>query len=222
MIESGLRRAARPGADLAVSWVSPDEIQEDGVLDHLQNADGILGAPGPVQSPDGYIDAVEFAREGSRPYLGCEVGMDLGVVEFARRILTIANAHSTEFEPALRDAVIIELVPPELIKGKPTNIFGEQLVRYTKDARLKDWLQADTSREEHRARYGLNQQYKNQLVRAGLKIAATDETQLVVRALEFTGHPFFVLTSFSPHLRSEKAGPHPILREFLKAVEAGS
>jgi len=218
-VAPGLQRAAGAGSDLEVLWVDPVAIQDEGVLDHLQDADGIFGAPGPTEAPDGYLDAIEFAREGELPYLGCELGMDLGVVEFARRILTLANAHSTEFDPALRDAVIVELVPPELIKGKPSNIFGEQVVRLTKESRLRTWCQSDAVREQHRDRYGLNQQYKSPLTRAGMKIAATDETQLVVRALELADHPFFVLTSYAPQLRAEQAGAHPLIRAFLKAIE---
>jgi CTP synthase len=219
-IAPGLERArARSSAPIEVTWVAPEAIRDEGVLDHLQNADAIFGAPGPTEAVDGYLDAIEFAREGGLPYFGCELGMELAVVEFARTVLTLANAHSTEFDPALRDAVIVELVPPELIKGKPIDIFGDQVVRFTKDCRLREWMQADTGREEHRARFGVNAKFKNQFVRAGMKIAATDETQLVVRALELTGHPFFVLTSFAPQLRPEKSGPHPIFREFVKALE---
>src|SRR5688500_14507181 len=59
-IARGLARAARSSAGLEVTWVAPEAISEDGVLDHLQNADGILGAPGPTQSVDGYLDAIEF------------------------------------------------------------------------------------------------------------------------------------------------------------------
>jgi CTP synthase len=218
-IAPGLELASGGSPDLDVRWVTPESISEDGVLDHLQEADAVFGAPGPTRAHDGYIDAIEFAREGGLPYLGCELGMDLGVVEFARRVLTIATAHSTEFDPALRDAVIIELVPPELIKGKPTEIFGEQTVRLAKDSRMRTWLKADTIREEHRARYGVNPQHKVPLTRAGLKIAATDETQLLVRALELSSHPFFVLTSFAPQLRPDSAGAHPLFVEFLKAIE---
>jgi CTP synthase len=79
-------------------------------------------------------------------------------------------------------------------------------------------MKADTGREEHRDRFGVNVKYKQQLTRAGLKIAATDDTQLVVRALELAEHPFFVLTSFAPQLRPEESGPHPILQKFFKAI----
>jgi CTP synthase len=201
-----------------IQWVTPESLVEDGVLDHLQNADAIIGAPGPTAEPDGYLDAIEFAREGGLPYFGCELGMDLAVVEFARTVLTLATAHSTEHDPLLRDAVVIQLTPPELIKGKPVDIFGEQLVRFTKEGRLRDLMKAETGREQHRNKFGVNTKFKTQLLRAGLKISATDETSLVVRALELTAHPFFVLTSFAPQLRPESAGPHPILQAFLKAI----
>jgi CTP synthase len=217
-IAPGLSRAADPASGLEVKWISPEQIVEDGVLDHLQHADAVFGAPGPTQAPDGFVDAIEFAREGQLPYLGCELGMDLAVVEFARRILTLPTAHSTEFDREPREAVVVELVPPELIKGKPVGIFGNQVVRYTKEGRLKGWMGGDTSREEHRSHFAVNTKFKNQLVRAGLKIAATDETQLVIRALELAEHPFYVLTSFAPQLRPEDEGPHPLLAAFLDAV----
>jgi CTP synthase len=217
-----LMRAGGGSAKVAdVTWIEPETLVEDGVLDHLQNADGIVGAPGPTQAPDGYLDAIEFAREGGVPYLGSELGMELAVVEFARRVMTLATAHSTEFDPALRDAVVVELQPPELIKGKPVDIFGVQNVRYTRESRLREWMKADVGREEHRSRYGVNAKYKNQLIRAGMRVSATDETQLVVRALELAEHPFFVLTSFAPQLRPEQAGPHPILQQFVKAMAGG-
>jgi CTP synthase len=218
-IASALLLAAPNGVSVDdIEWIAPETLVEDGVIDHLKDADGIVGAPGPTEAPDGYLDAIEFAREGQVPYFGCELGMDLAVVEFARTVLSIATAHSTEFDPMLRDAVIVELVAPELIKGKPIEIFGELMVKFSKEARLRDWMKADASREEHRAMFGVNSKYKTQLTRAGLKVAATDDTQLLVRAIELADHPFFVLTSFAPQLRPETAGPHPILQAFINSI----
>ncbi len=218
MVEPALAAAASPTDKLEVVWISPATLSEEGVLDHLGDADAIFGPPGPTDAPDGYVDAIEFAREGQLPYFGCELGMDLAIVEFARRVLTLPGAHSIEFDDTPRDTVVVELTPPELVRGRPAEIFGDLVVKYVKDARMRGWIGADTSREVHRARYTISQKHKNPVARAGFKFAATDETQLVVRALELTGHPFFVVTSFAPHLRAPDLGPHPILKAFVDAA----
>ena len=152
-----------------VEWIAPESLVEDGVIDHLKDADAIFGAPGPTQAPDGYLDAIEFAREGQLPYFGCELGMDLAVVEFARTVLSSRprTAPSSIRCSATRSSS--SSIAPELIKGKPIEIFGEQMVRFTKEARLRDWMKADGRREEHRAQFGVNSKYKTQLTRAGLR-----------------------------------------------------
>jgi CTP synthase len=216
-LEPALRRAHEDGA-FDVRWVSSDDVQADGVLKHLTDADALIGAPGPVASLDGYLDAVEFAREGEAPYLGIELGMDLAVVEFARTVLVMPRAHSNAFDPAHAEAVVTKLEPPLVGAGRRPALVGDLPVKFTKEGRLAEWYGASSSIESHRTEWGVPPAIRNKLFRAELKAAATDESGFVVRAFENARHPFFVLTSFVPQLSPAAAGAHPLFRAFLAAV----
>lgn len=217
-LEPALIRAAPAGTTLDVAWIPPSAVAEDGVLKHLSDADALIGAPGPVTEVDGYLDAVEFSREGEAPYLGIELGMDLAVVEFARRVLVMTNAHSHEFDDHKTGAVITKLEPPPVAPGKRPVLTGDLLVKFAKDGALRKHYGAETAVEPHRTPWGVSAAVRNQLFRAGLKSAATDQTGFVVRALEYADHPFFVLVSYVPHLGAAAASGHPLLRAFLAAV----
>jgi CTP synthase len=217
-LEPALLRAAPPGAALEVAWVSPGAISEDGVLKHLSEADAIVGAPGPIEDVDGYLDAVEFAREGEAPYLGVELGLELAVVEFARTVLVMPRAHSVEFDDAKAGAVVTLLEAPPVAPGRRPALTGDLAVKFTKEGRLGGIYGAPTAVEPHRTAYGVPAAVRNQLFRAGMKTSATDETGFLVRALEHGEHPFFVLVSFVPQLGPAAAGTHPLFRAFLSAV----
>jgi CTP synthase len=217
-LEPALKRAHDGGGAPEVRWISPDAIAADGVLKHLSDADALIGAPGPVGSIDGYLDAVEFAREGEAPYLGIELGMDLAVVEFARTVLVMARAHSNEFDPVHTDAVVTRLDPPMVGAGKRPPLVGDLTVKFTKEGRLTGCYGALTAVETHRTEWGVPPAVRNKLFRADLKAAATDETGFVSRAFEHARHPFFVLTSYVPQLSPAAAGGHPLFRAFLSAV----
>lgn len=217
-LEPALIRAAPEGETLDVAWISPRLITEEGVLKHLSDADAILGPPGVVDDVGGFLDAVEFAREGEAPYLGIEAGMDLAVVEFAKTVLVMTRAHSHEYDDAKTDAVVTVLDPPPIAPGRRPVLLGELTVKFTKDGKLGSYYGKPTAVETHRSRYGVTPSVRNQLARAGLKTVATDETGFVVRALEHAEHPFFVLVAYVPHLGPAAAGVHPLLRAFLAAV----
>lgn len=217
-LEPALLRASEDGGGLETRWISPEAIAADGVLKHLSDADALIGAPGPVNSLDGYLDAVEFAREGEAPYLGIELGMDLAVVEFARTVLVMPRAHSHEFDDAQVEAVVTRLEAPLVGAGRRSELTGDLVVKFTKEGSLAGKYGAPSAVERHRTVWGVPPAIRNRLFRAGLKAAATDDSGFVVRAFEHAEHPFFVLTSFVPQLGPAAAGAHPLLRAFLAAV----
>jgi CTP synthase len=216
-LEPAMRRAAA-AADLEILWIAPVDVAESGVLKTLGDADGVVGAPGPVTNVAGYLEAIEFAREGEAPYLGIETGMDLAVVEFARTVLVMPNAHSLEFDEHVTGAVVTPIEPPPVAPGKRPVLTGDLVVKFTKDGRFSDYYGAPTSIETCRTSYGVPPATRNMLFREGLKTAAVDETGFVVRALELVDHAFFALTSYAPHLSPQKNGVHPLLRAFFDAV----
>jgi len=217
-LEPALRRAHTGGDVLEVRWVAPEAITEDGVLKHLTDADALIGAPGPIEDLGGYLDAVEFAREGGEPYLGVELGMDLAVVEFAKTVLVWPRAHSHEFDDAQREAVVTRMDPPPAPPGKQAPIVGALGVKFTKEGPLAQWYGAPSALEEHRTEWGVPPSVRNQLFRAGLKTVATDESGFLVRALQLADHPYFVLTSFVPWLGPAAKDAHPLFKPFLEAA----
>lgn len=217
-LEPALIRAAPPGATPEIVWVSPAAVSEDGVIRHLSDADVLIGAPGPLNDLDGYLDAVGFAREGAAPYLGIELGMDMAVVEFARTVLVMPRAHSLEFDDAKAEAVVTRLESPPIAPGRRPVLTGDLVVKFTKDGQLGARYGAASAVETHRTEWGVPAAVRQKLFRANLKTSATDETGFVVRAMELADHPFFTLVSFVPQLSPAAQGAHPLFKALLAAV----
>lgn len=179
---------------------------------------------------EGKLKAVQFARENNIPYLGLCFGMQMAVIEFARNVLGLKRANSTEVHPKTPHPVI-HIMPEQKEYLKKHQYGGtirlgdwpSQLVEGTlthKVYKESRWLKnsSSTIHERHRHRYEFNNQYRQRFEKAGMKISGTSPDGKLVEAIELSHHPFFIGTQFHPEYQSRPLNPHPLFASFIKAA----
>ena len=207
--------------DISVHWIDSEALDKDTIQDKLSDVDGIV-VPGGFGSRgmDGKIEAIQYARENHIPFLGVCLGMQLAVVEYARNVLGLADAHSVEIDPTTSHPVVT------LIKeqGQTENIggtlrLGSYGVNLLDDTKIKAaYSNQDRVEERHRHRYEVNLQYKNQLADAGMIISGYGDDNESIKGIELESHPWFVACQFHPEFKSRPTNAHPLLEGFVGAI----
>jgi CTP synthase len=203
-----------------VEKIDAETIEKEGAAKVLQGLGGIL-VPGGFgdRGIEGKIEAVRYAREKRVPYLGLCLGMQVATIEFARNVLGLKGAHSTEFVPTSPHPVICLLEEQKQVtnKGATMRLGAQpcQLVVGTKAAQLYG---AFVVNERHRHRYEFNNAYREQFEAAGFIVAGTTVDGKLVELIELKDHPFFIASQFHPEFLSKPNAPHPLFRGFIAAV----
>jgi CTP synthase len=203
-----------------IQKVDSEEIERDGAKKHLQGLGGIL-VPGGFgeRGIEGKIKAAQYARENNVPYLGLCLGMQIATIEFARNVLQLPKAHSTEFDPDTPDPVIAMLDEQTKLtrKGGTMRLGAQacQLVMGTRAARLYG---AFVVNERHRHRYEFNNAYREKFEQAGFSLSGFTPDGKLVEIIELPNHPFFIASQFHPEFRSKPHQPHPFFKGFIAAA----
>jgi CTP synthase len=198
------------------------EADYESVVEKLQNLDGILVAPGfGERGIEGKILAIQYVREQNIPFFGICLGMQCAVVEYARNILDLKGAASTEMDPKTPHPVI-DLMPDQkdiTAKGGTMRLgaYACHLVKKSKAAEA--YGKTDIS-ERHRHRFEFNNAYKEQLETAGLHATGVNPDSGLVEIVELREHPWFVGVQFHPELKSRVEAPHPLFKAFVQAALA--
>lgn len=216
-----------------IHWIDASKFDTGTNLDELNNYQGII-VPGGFGSRDieGKINAIKYCRENKIPYLGLCYGMQLAVVEYARNILGLKGAHTTEVDPKTKYSVI-HIMPDQEKKMMDRNygasmrlgawdciLASESLVKdlYKKyGSPSTHSVRSGHISERHRHRFEFNNKYKEEMVKNGLTIAGTSPDGKLVEIIELKGHPFFIGTQFHPELKSRPLEPHPLFMGFVAA-----
>jgi CTP synthase len=168
---------------------------------------------------EGKIQAARYARENQVPYLGLCLGMQIATIEFARNVLKLAKAHSTEFDPNTPHPVIAMLDSQTKVtkKGGTMRLGAQacQLVVGTKTAQLYG---AFVIKERHRHRYEFNNAYRERFLKAGFVFSGQTPDGKLVEISELAEHPFFIGSQFHPEFRSKPHQPHPLFKGFIAAA----
>jgi CTP synthase len=208
------------GVRVHVRWVDAENMSYDEAVDTLEQVDGVL-VPGGFGSRgwEGKILACRVARERGIPYLGICLGMHVAVSEFARHVLGLDGANSTEMDPETPYPVI-DLLPEqkqvEDLGG--TMRLGAQAVEVEDSTRAREAYGEGVVHERHRHRYEVNNHYRPRLVDAGLVVAGTFQEGRLVEIVELPDHPWFVASQFHPEFKSRPTRPAPLFREFIGAA----
>ena len=211
------------GANPEIEWLDAEKYEKNPrTLQELKKYSGII-VPGGfgARGVEGKIKAIEFCRRNKVPYLGLCYGLQLAVVEFARHVAGIKDAHTTEINPKTRNPVI-DVLPEQLINIKERRMGGSmRLGEYrcfikpgTKAAKVYG---AKEVLERHRHRYEVNNDYREILEKKGLVFSGINPERNLVEIIELPRHPFFMGSQFHPELISRPNRPHPLFKAFIKA-----
>jgi CTP synthase len=205
-----------------VVWVDAELLQSGDPGRPLKGVDGIL-VPGGFgeRGIEGKIAAVRYARTSRTPFLGICLGMQCAVIEFARNVVKLEGANSSEFDPKTPYPVI-DLIPGQkgVSKGGTMRLGGYvcQVQRGTHAAAAYGTLRVV---ERHRHRYEFNNQYLKPLTKAGLTVSGIYPDERLAEIIELKDHPWFVATQFHPEFKSRPTDAHPLFKDFIKAALKG-
>ena len=210
------------GAEVKVRWVDSETVTDENAARLLAGADGIL-VPGGFgdRGIEGKISAVRYAREQKVPFLGICLGMQMAVVEFARHVCGMADAHSSELSQTTAHPVI-DLMPDQrgITDKGGTMRLGSYPCRITgRDTFAYQAYGAEEIAERHRHRYEFNNDFRQELTRAGLVLAGLSPDGRLVEIVELPDHPWFVGVQFHPELKSRPNKAHPLFRAFVAAAK---
>jgi len=208
------------GANTRISWIESEEIEKDATkLDLMESYDGVVLPQGfGSRGVEGKIAAANKARVAEIPFLGLCYGFQLASVSFARHVLGLKGANTTEVDPRTPHPVI-DLLPEqrEVTDLGGTMRLGGHDIRVKKPSRAFDIYRSDTIRERHRHRFELNQAYLKKLEEEGMKYTAFSDGGRRAEILELEGHPFYMATQYHPEYISRPERPEPIYVEFVAA-----
>jgi CTP synthase len=208
------------GVRVHVRWVDAENMSYEEAVETLDSVDGVL-VPGGFGSRgwEGKILACRVARERGIPYLGICLGMHVAVSEFARHVVGLEGANSTEMDPETPYPVI-DLLPEqkEVEDLGGTMRLGAQAVEVADGTRARDAYGDAVIHERHRHRYEVNNVYRPRLVDAGLVVSGTFQEGRLVEIVELADHPWFVASQFHPEFKSRPTRPAPLFRDFVGAA----
>lgn len=208
------------GLDDEILWVHSSELEKGRGLALIQEADGLI-VPGGFgeRGTEGKIRAARYARENDVPYLGLCLGMQMMVIEFARKVLDSEDVNSTEFDPSTKHP-IIDLMPDQrqLTDMGGTMRLGLYPCELLEGSLARDAYQKDRVDERHRHRFEFKNAYREVLEEAGMRFSGLSPDGRLVEIAELTEHPFMLGTQFHPEFLSRPTRPHPLFVRFLEAV----
>ena len=220
VIESLKHAGTHHGAKIELVWIDAEGVDRAEVEGQLAGCDGIL-IPGGfgVRGVEGKIRAARIAREQEIPYLGICLGMQIAVSEFARHVVGLDGANSTEFDPETPYPVI-DLLPEqkEVRDLGGTMRLGADPVKLHDDTRAREIYGEPVIYERHRHRYEVNNHLRKRLEDEGLVCSGTSPDDRLVEIVELPDHPFFVASQFHPEFKSRPLRPQPLFRDFVGAA----
>lgn len=220
ILEAFIHAGAENEVSVNVEYIHSEFINENTIHNKISHLDGILVAPGfGERGIEGKIDAVRYARENDLPFLGICLGMQMAVIEFARNVLQLKGANSTEMDSKTKHPVIDLMEAQKDITQKGgTMRLGAWDCELRDGSAIREVYQEKNIKERHRHRYEYNNKYKEQLENAGMASTGINPETGLVEVVEIPEHPWFVGVQYHPEYKSTVANPHPIFVAFVKAA----
>jgi CTP synthase len=229
LIESLTHAGIKHKIRVDIDFINAEDVETQGI-DLVKDADAIL-VPGGFgeRGLEGKLEAVRYARENNIPFLGICLGLQSVVIEYARNVLGLSGANSTEFDVKTPHPVIALITEWTDVEGTVekrdessdlggTMRLGAQECRLTKDSKAREIYGSDVILERHRHRYEVNNNYVDRLQKAGLKIGGWSADDTLVEMVELPEHPWFVACQFHPEFTSTPRDGHPLFESFVVAA----
>ena len=219
ILESFVHAGAVNEAKVNVVPIHSEEINDKTINNILSKVDGILVAPGfGERGIEGKILSIKYARENNLPFLGICLGMQMAVIEFARNVLGLKNANSTEMSKSTKNPVISLMNDQLNVEEKGgTMRLGSWKCKLKKNSLAYSIYKKDLVSERHRHRYELNFKYNEKLNKLGMISSGTNPKTGLVEIVEIPSHSWFIGVQFHPEYQSTVKNPHPIFVSFVSA-----
>lgn len=221
ILESFVHAGAMNECKVQIVNIHSEHITDQNVAEKLSGLDGLLVAPGfGMRGVEGKITAVKYARENKLPFFGICLGMQMAVIEYARNVLGLKDAHSTEMDADTKNPVI-DLMEEQ----KKVTIKGGTMRLGSYPCTLKEGTLAyniyghSPISERHRHRWEFNNKYLEQYEKAGMIASGKNPGTGLVEVVELPNHPFFIGVQYHPELKSTVENPQPIFVNFIKAAK---
>ena len=202
-------------------WIHSEELDQSNVKAALKDLDGVLIAPGfGTRGIEGKIDAIQYVRENNIPFMGICLGMQCAVIEYARNVLRLKDAHTVEIDENTEHPVINVMEEQKNIANMggtmrlgayPCEIVDEDSIAY-------EVYRKKNISERHRHRYEFNSAYLEQFENAGMKATGVNPDNKLVEIVEIPEHPYYIGVQFHPEYKSSVLNPHPLFVNFVKAA----
>ena len=221
ILESFIHAGAINEVKVQVVNVHSEFITDENVAEKLEGLDGLLVAPGfGNRGTEGKIIAVKYARENGLPFFGICLGMQMAVIEFARNILGLHDAHSTEMDKKTSEPVIDMMEEQKKIKMMGGTMRLGAFPCDIKEGTLAHRIYGETHiSERHRHRFEFNSDYLQQFENAGMVASGTNTDSGLVEIMELPSHPFFIGVQYHPELKSSVEKPSPLFVHFVAAMK---
>ena len=224
ILESFIHAGAMNECKVEIVNVHSEFITDDNVSEKLAGLDGLLVAPGfGHRGVEGKITAVKYARENGLPFFGICLGMQMAVIEFARNVLGLKEAHSTEMDPDTKEPVIDLMEEQKKVTAKGGTMRLGAYPCVVKEGSLAHKIYGkETISERHRHRWEFNNTYLERFEAAGMIASGKNPATGLVEIVELPSHPFFIGVQYHPELKSTVENPQPVFVHFVKAARAYS
>jgi len=220
ILESFIHAGAMNECQVQIVNIHSEFITDVNVTEKLSGLDGLLVAPGfGHRGVEGKIVAVKYARENGLPFFGICLGMQMAAIEFARNVLGLKNAHSTEMDPHTTEPVIDLMEEQNAVTNKGGTMRLGSYPCTIKANSLAETIYGSRSiNERHRHRWEFNNKYLEQFENAGMVASGKNPGTDLVEIIELPKHPFFIGVQYHPELKSTVENPQPIFVHFIKAA----
>ncbi|OSZ80417.1 CTP synthetase [Chitinophagaceae bacterium IBVUCB2] len=224
ILESFIHAGAMNECQVQITNVHSEFITDDNVAEKLAGLDGLLVAPGfGHRGVEGKIVAVKYARENGLPFFGICLGMQMAAIEFARNVLGLKDAHSTEMNPETKEPVIDLMEEQKKVTAKGGTMRLGTYPCELKEGSLAEKIYGKTIiSERHRHRWEFNNKYLQQFEEKGMIASGKNPGTGLVEIIELANHPFFIGVQYHPELKSTVENPQPVFVSFIKAAKAYS
>lgn len=220
VVEALKHGAVANNSEVDIKWVDSELISDYNVNEFLSDVDGII-VPGGFgdRGIEGMICAIRYAREQKIPYLGLCLGMQLTIVEFARNVIGLEDAHSNEFSSKTTNPVIHIMPDKEGITNLGGTLrLGAYPCHLADNSKALKLYGSKTIEERHRHRYEVNNHYREVLQEYGMLLSGFSPDGRIVEMIELPDHPWFIGTQAHPEFKSRPNKPHPLFKGFLAAA----
>lgn len=221
ILEAFIHAGAMNQCKVQIVNVHSEFLTDENVASKLSNLDGLLVAPGfGTRGVEGKICAVRYARENKMPFFGICLGMQMAVIEFARNVLGLKDAHSTEMNPQTQYPVIALMEEQKKVKKKGgTMRLGAYDCVIQNGSLAHRIYNASTISERHRHRWEFNNEFLHQFEQAGMIPSGKNPANGLVEIVEIQDHPFFIGVQYHPELKSTVENPHPLFVHLVAAAK---